>query len=110
MNSLLIPQASPKPLNTNAGLILTKRVQAKDRSTVVLSYPASDAVAMRALAQSINLKGDRQPSLSLLTRRSMALYLEMLDTARTGHPMAWAAEIAALEQMATAHPTGKKPS
>ena len=54
MQSLLIPTAStaskPKPLPVdNSGKLLTKQVRRANRSTVILSYTAADATAMRAL-------------------------------------------------------------
>ena len=83
----------------NDNKIFTRRVQASNRSTVVLSYTTSDAHNLRAVAASFTLKGDKKASLSLLARRSLQLYLQLLsDPTRKGH------EEAILNKMVTPVP------
>jgi len=88
----------------NAGKVLTRRIQAADGTTVLLHYQAPEAHRMRALVQSIRLKGDRKPSLSLIARRSMQLYLARLASAQANRPDLYTAEIAELEAMVTPVP------
>ena len=76
---------------------MTKRVRAYDRTTLVLSYTTSDANALRAIVQRMKLKGDKRPSLSVIARRALWVYLERL-------PAVWHDEMAALDQMTTKHP------
>lgn len=94
---------SVRPPVDITGKILTKRVRAKNRSTLILSYTASDAQALRDFAKTIHLRGDRIPPLSLLARRALQVYLPFLARAETK-----AAEIAALEKMVTREPSNKK--
>lgn len=89
----------------NTGKILTRRVRAADGTAVMLHYRKSEAYRMRALVQSIQLKGDRKPPLSLIARRSMGLYLDRLEQARTSRPDLFAVEIAELERMVTRVPS-----
>ncbi len=92
--------------DTASGKVMTKRVGAYDRTTLVLSYTASDALALRALAQSIVLKGNKKATLSLIARRALRLYRDALRS-----PEVFASETAELEQMVTTvpHPARKSP-
>lgn len=54
---------------------------------------------MRTLAESLRLRGDRKPSLSLIARRSIGLYLDRLADAKHGNPESFAREMLALEKM-----------
>jgi hypothetical protein len=90
------PTMTPDP---NDQKLMTKRIQARDRTTVILSYTSRDAQALRAIAQTILLKRDKRPSLSLLCRRALQLYGQLLAS-----PVHRAAEIAALNKMVTAVP------
>lgn len=87
------------PGGTTTAAVLTKRVRAYDRSTLVLSYSSADAQELRALAQAIRLKQDKRPTLSLLARRSLHLYREALM-----RPGAMESEIAKLNEMTTPVP------
>ena len=113
MNSLLI---SPESFNSNPLAIptgapvdttdrmMTKRVPARERSTVILSFKSSDANAMRAFINSIRLKGDKAPSQSLVARRALQVYLRRLELLRREAPAEFAAEVEALEAMVTPVP------
>jgi len=80
----------------NDNKIMTKQVQASDRTTVILSYTARDAQALRLMAELVTLKGGKKASLSLLSRRSLYLYSQLLtDPTRKGY------EEAALNRMVT---------
>ena len=86
------------PIDSPAASIQVRTRYTKgEGTTLLLKYPTREAEEMRTAALSIRLKGDKQPSLSLLARRSMRLYLEMLNAS----PAALAAEHAALERLAT---------
>lgn len=84
-------------LSTNK--LVTARIKAQDGTTVVLTYRTADAQAMRDMVAAIRLRGDKRPSLSLLARRSMGVYLDHLSAIRRGNPEAYAAEMATLEKM-----------
>lgn len=88
----------------NTGKILTKRLLTANGTAVTLNYSRPEAEAMRRLVQSINLEGDRKPSLSLLARRSMTLYLSGLVRAKVDMPHLFAEEVAALDRMVTPIP------
>ena len=79
--------------------LMTKRIQASDRTTVILSYSTRDAQALRAIAAAILLKRDKRPSLSLLCRRALQLYGQLITS-----PAHRAAEIEALNKMVTSVP------
>ncbi len=83
----------------NDNKMMTKRVQASDRTTLILSYPSKDAQELRALASSFTLKAGKKASLSLISRRSLQLYSRLLtDPARK------ASEALALNAMVTPTP------
>ncbi len=77
--------------------VRTSYIKASDGTTLILKYRHADAQALRASLQRIRLKGDKQPSLALIARRSMALYLAHLESS----PTAFANEVQALEKLAT---------
>ena len=113
MNPLLIsPETStsnPYAIHTgapvdNTGRMMTKRVPPSERSTLTLSFNATDANAMRAFINSIRLKGDKAPSQSLIARRAVHLYLHRLEMLRKEAPAAFATEIQALDAMVTPVP------
>jgi len=87
---------SPDP---NDQKLMTKRVQASDRTTVILSYSTRDAQALRAIAAAILLKQGKRPSLSLLCRRALQLYGQLITS-----PAHRATEIEELNRMVTPVP------
>ena len=89
----------------NSGKIMSKMIRAADGTTVALTYLKPEAHAMRALVQSIRLKGSKSPSLSLIARRSMQLYVSRLESARASRPDIFAAEVAELDKMVTTYPS-----
>ena len=88
----------------NTGKLMTKQIKAADGTTVILTYLRPDAQAMRAFVQSIRLKGNKSPSLSLIARRSIGLYLADLEEARQSNSELFDQEVAALERMVTPVP------
>ena len=101
----LTPTAAQAGPSGNAGKMMTRRLQTHDRSTVILTYSTRDANALRMAVQSIRLKGTRKPSLSLIARRSLHLYLSGLAGAQENRLDLYEAEIATLESMVTDHPS-----
>lgn len=87
-----------------AGKVLSRYLRRTGTTTLTLNYPKDEATRMRDLTASIRLRGDRKVPLSLLARRSMAVYLNHVASS----PDALAHEIAALEQLATPISTRKK--
>ena len=87
------------PPDPNDNKLLTKRVQASDRTTVILSYSTRDAAELRALASSFTLKAGKRPSLSLLSRRALAIYSQVLRS-----PTHRDSEIKELDKMVTRTP------
>lgn len=77
--------------------VRTKYLRARDGATLVLNYRPEEASRLRVAVQRIRLKGNRQPSLSLVARRSMSLYLSLLESGAS----AFATEVDALERLAT---------
>lgn len=77
--------------------VRTKYLKARNGTTMILNYRPEEATSLRAAVQRIRLKGGRQPSLSLIARRSMGLYLDLLNSGAS----AFATEVEALEKLAT---------
>lgn len=86
--------------DSNDGKLMTKRIRASNRTTVNVSYSSDDAQALRRLAESITLKAGKRPSLSLLTRRSLQIYSDLMSD-RASHGQ----EVCALNAMVTTAPT-----
>ena len=89
----------------NDNKLLTKRVQASGRSTVILSYTTSDAQALRNMAKEIILKSGKKASLSLLSRRSLQIYALIL-----ANPSHLVNELQVLNKMVTPLPSPSKAS
>ncbi len=87
-----------------AGKTLSRYLKRTGTTTLTLNYPKNEATRMRDLIQSIRLRGDRKPPLSLIARRSMAVYLDYVASS----PDVLADEIEALELLATPIATRKK--
>lgn len=88
----------------NTGRMMSKRVTAKDGTSLCLQYARPEALSLRALVQSIRLKGDKTPSMALIARRALHRYVHYMETAQATRPDAWAAEVIALEGMVTHTP------
>jgi len=84
----------------NESKMMTKRVHASDRATVVISYPSREAIALRTLAASFTLKGDKKASLSLVSRRALQVYAQILS-----NPVHRTNESRVLEKMVTPVPS-----
>ena len=84
----------------NTGKVLTQRIQARDRTTVLLTYSTRDANELRRMAQSITLKAGKKPSLSLFARRALQVYGSYLKDSRNA-----ANEAAVLDRMGTPVPS-----
>ena len=84
----------------NTGKVLTQRIQARDRTTVLLTYSTRDANELRRMAQSITLKAGKKPSLSLFARRALQVYGSYLKDSRNA-----ANEAAVLDRMVTPVPS-----
>lgn len=82
---------------TNTDKVMTKYIRARDGTKLILNYHHQEANAMRQVLSRIRLTGNRAPSLSLIARRSMELYLEHLQSGS----LAFANEVDALEKLAT---------
>ena len=87
-----LPQCSD-----NTDKVLTRYIRAREGTKLVLNYRHQEANAIRSALQRIRLKGDKAPSLSLIARRSMGLYIEHLQSS----PSALEGEVQALEKLAT---------
>lgn len=83
---------------------MTRALPRGEGITVTLNYPRREAQAMRAFVESIRLKGDRKPSLSLIARRSVGLYLEHMQRAQRSSPSEFLSELSTLERMVTPIP------
>ena len=81
----------------NTDKVLTRYIKARDGTAIVLNYRHQEANALRMACQRIRLQGNKQPSLSLVARRSMSLYMAHLESS----PSAFANEVRALEKLAT---------
>lgn len=85
------------PQPGNRGKIMSARIRCRDKSTIAINYPQHEAQAIRDLAASIRLKCGTRPSLSLLSRRALEIYLSVF-------PQAIERETAVLNRMVTPVP------
>jgi hypothetical protein len=83
----------------NDSKMMSRRVPSANSSTVVLNFQTSDATRLREAAAAITIKGDKKPSLSVIARRSLVLYMALLMS-----PESLAAEIKAIEALVTPVP------
>lgn len=81
----------------NAGKVMSRSLRGRGGIKLSLNYPVHEAQTMRQTIQRIRLQGDRQPSLSLIARRSMGFYMVHLESS----PAAFAKEVEALDGLAT---------
>ena len=93
----------PRPPD-DTGVVRSRYVKDAGKTALVLNYPKNEAQRMRALIESIRLRGNRKPSLSLIARRSIAVYLDYVH----GNSAAMETEVQALEILATPIATRKK--
>lgn len=92
---------NPTPTPTdNTGKLMTARIKGHDQCTLLLKYTKSDTLALRALVASIHLKQGKAPTMSLIARRSLQLYRDLLKG-----PDAMKSEIEAMNQMTTPTPS-----
>jgi hypothetical protein len=95
---------NPAPPSLNDGKVLSRYLKRSSSTTIVLNYPKNEAQRIRALVESIRLRGDRKPALALIARRSISVYLDYFQSS----PTALAGEVDALEILATPIATRKK--
>ena len=86
-----------KPIPNNSGKVLTRYTRAAGSTTMSLNLNPQEADALKAFIATLRLKGDKIPSMSLITRRAVLAYLEHLKFS----PETRASEVAVLERMAT---------
>ena len=77
--------------------VRTKYLKGSQGTSLVLKYRPHEAATLHSIIKRIRLKGDKAPSLSLIARRSLALYLDLLDSST----QAFDNEVRALEKLAT---------
>ena len=94
----------PIPPHKDTGVVRSRYLKGDGKTALVLNYPKNEAQRMRTLIDSIRLRGDRKPSLSLLARRSMAVYLDHIHSSH----VALQSELKALEALATPIATRRK--
>ncbi len=92
------------PARPDSGTVRSRYVRASNGTPIFLNYTEREAQPLRDAVAGIRLRGDRQPSMSLLARRSLSVYLELLHR----HPAARAIELAELEKLATPLATRRK--
>ncbi|CAM5796340.1 hypothetical protein [Rhizobacter fulvus] len=97
---------SPTPYTNNTNKVLSRYIKAADGTTLVLNYQHREANGIRSAIQRIRLTGDKTPSLALIARRSISVYLAHLESS----PTAFANEVAALEKLATRVPDRQRSS
>jgi len=86
-----------KPTPNNKGKVLTRYTRAAGSTTMSLNLPPLEAGAIKAFIATLRLRGDKIPSMSLITRRAVLAYLDHLKFS----PETRASEIEVLERMAT---------
>lgn len=94
----------PNPSSPDTGVVRSRYLKGDGKTALVLNYTKNEAQRIRALIDSIRLKGNRKPSLSLIARRSISVYLEHVHSSHA----AMTNEMEALETLATPIATRKK--
>ena len=90
----------------NTGKVFTRQdLDGPGGTAVTLNYPKHQAAELRQIAAQLVLKRTKRPSLSLLARRSMGLYLDLLKAS----PAQFERERQALERMVTYVPHPREP-
>ena len=97
-----------KSIPDNSGKVHARHITQAGGTALTLHLGPTEASMLRSFTASVRLRGDKVPSMSLIARRAMSVYL--------GHaqysPETRASEIAALEKLATPYPdraTSKAP-
>ena len=85
------------PFTDNTGKVLTRQVRDANATALTLNYSPKEATALRSFVASIKLRGDKTPSMSLIARRAMTVYLAHVQYSHETK----ASEIAVLEKLAT---------
>ena len=86
-----------KTMPNNTGKVNNRYAKSIGGTAVTLNFRTQEATALRAFVQSFRLRGDKIPSLSLIARRAMSVYLAHAQYS----PETKASEVAALEKLAT---------
>ena len=86
-----------KTMPNNTGKVNNRYAKSIGGTTVSLNFRTQEATALRAFVQTFRLRGDKTPSLSLIARRAMSVYLAHAQYSQETK----ASEIAALEKLAT---------
>ena len=94
---LLPNQINMKTMPNNTGKVNNRYAKSIGGTTVTLNFRTAEATALRAFVQSFRLRGNKIPSLSLIARRAMSVYLAHAQYSQETK----ASEIAALEKLAT---------
>lgn len=81
----------------NLGKVKSRYLKASGSTTITLNFRPQEATKIRAFVDGVRLRGNKIPSLSLVARRAMTVYLSHAQYS----PETRASEIAALEKLAT---------
>ena len=86
-----------KPTPDNTGKVLTRYTRAAGSSTMSLSLNPNEASQLKAFVSTLRLRGDKQPSMTLIARRAVLAYLSHIKFSAETR----ASEMEVLEKMAT---------
>jgi hypothetical protein len=86
-----------KPFTNNLGKVHARTIRGPGGTALMLNLRPQEAALLRSFVASVRLRGDKIPSLSLIARRAMSVYLAHVQFS----PETRAVEIAALEKLAT---------
>ena len=87
----------------NTGKVHSRQFKGPGSSTLIVNLGPIEAGQLRSFIATVRLKGDKIPSMSLIARRAMSVYLSHAQYSVETR----ASEIAALEKMATPYPDRK---
>ena len=81
----------------NLGKVNNRYLKVPGGTTVTLNFRPEEATSLRSFVDGVRLRGNKVPSLSLIARRAMSVYLTHAQYSQETR----ASEIAALEKLAT---------
>jgi hypothetical protein len=86
-----------KPIPDNTGKVHTRPVRGAGATALTLNLSATEALGLKAFIDTLRLRGDKIPSMSLIARRAVQAYLIHVQFSYATR----AAEVDVLEKMAT---------
>jgi hypothetical protein len=86
-----------KSMPNNTGTVRSRYVKQAGNTTLTMNFRRQEAALLRSFKDSVRLRGDKVPTMALIARRAVLVYLAHAQYS----PETTASEIEALEKLAT---------